>query len=100
VPLGAAPPKVARASIDGLPGIGSFRNGWLVLTADGPVFLYRTLFGSRRTDLPIPHSIETDGGLWAHTLDIDSDGAAYTLYLLRDGPAIELAVRNLGHGTA
>lgn len=100
VPLGAAPPKAARAAVHGLAGAGAYRNGWLVLTAAGPVFLYRTLLGSRRVDLPVPDSVENEDGVWAHTLDIHGDGAAYTLYLLRDGPPLELAIQNLSHGTA
>ena len=99
-PLGGAPPRGARAAVHGVAGTGDYRNGWLVLTGDGPVFLYRTLFGSRRVDLPPARSIEPTSALWANTLRVRSDGGEYTLYLLKGGPAIELAVRNLSHGTS
>lgn len=95
-PLGAAPPRGTRAALHGLKGAGAFRNGWLVLTVHGPVFVYRTIFGARRIPLPEPHSIEHEPGIWTAILHVrDDDDTAYTLFLLKDGPEIELAIQHL-----
>ncbi|NIP80827.1 MAG: DUF4126 family protein [Gemmatimonadetes bacterium] len=96
-PLGAAAPRGARAAVDGVAGTGAYRNGWLVLTDAGPVFLYRTLLGSRRVDLPHPASIDVVRGGWAHAMHLAADPGSYTVYLLRDGPDVEVAIRNLSH---
>src|SRR5690554_2376200 len=50
--LGAAPARATRAAISGLDGLGAYRNGWLAITADGPVFLYRTLLRPRAAPIP------------------------------------------------
>lgn len=93
-PLGRAPPQGARAALHGLRGVGDFRNGWLVLTSDGPVFVYRTLFGTRRVDLPTPHEVEARTGVWANVMHVHGDDESdYTFFLLRDGPEPELLIR-------
>ncbi len=94
-PLGAAPPRGTRAALHGLKGAGPFRNGWLVLTVHGPVFLFRTLFGSRRIPLPAPGEIRHEPGVWAAILHVHGADTDYTLFLLKDGPEIELAIQHL-----
>jgi Domain of unknown function (DUF4126) len=94
-PLGAPPPRGARVGVNGIRGVGAYRNGWLVITAGGPIFFYRTLLGPRRTDLPPPTSVEVDRGVWADLVHVRADGGGYTLYLLKDGPAPNVAINDL-----
>lgn len=94
-PLGAAPPRGAPAALHRLKGAGPFRNGWLVLTVHGPVFVYRTLLGARRIPLPDPVEIRHEPGVWAAILRVTAADTGYTLFLLKDGPEIELAIQHL-----
>lgn len=94
-PLGAAPLRAARVAVTDLPGVSACRNGWLVLTPDGPAFLFGGILRARRTDLPRARSTELDPGLWVHTLRVHHDDGAFTLYLLRDGPPVELTINEL-----
>lgn len=98
-PLGGAPPRGARATLHALGATAPFRNGWLVVTASGPVFVYRTLLGTRRIDLPAPREITHEPGVWADILRVRAEGdEGYILFVLRDGPAIELVTQNLNPG--
>ncbi|MGK7313155.1 MAG: DUF4126 domain-containing protein [Candidatus Longimicrobiales bacterium M2_2A_002] len=100
-PIGAAPPRGTRATLHAMGAVAPFRNGWLILTDRGPVFSYRTLLGTRRIDLPPPRAVEHEPGVWADILRVHTDeDTDYTLFLLRDGPPIELAVRNLSPETS
>lgn len=95
-PLGGAPPRGAKAAVTGAPGTGAYRNGWLVLTTDGPLFVYRTLFGHRSIRLPDPRRIAGDAGFWADVVDVEAtDHSAYRLYMLKDGPPLELTMDHL-----
>jgi hypothetical protein len=95
VPMGTAPPRGARAAIRDFPGVGAYRNGWLAVTGRGPVFLFGGIMRPRRVDLPTPERIETEHGLWLHTVRIGSGDIDFTIYLLKDGPRPELAVAEL-----
>lgn len=93
IPLGAAPPRGARACLHGFPGAGAYRNGWLLITADGATFIYRTLLGHRRVDLPAAHQLEMDAGVWADIIRIRTeDGTPYRLYMLKDGPTLDMTL--------
>ncbi len=94
-PLGAAPPRGARAGINGIPGVGAYRNGWLVATASGPAFFYRARFRARRADLPAARKVEIEHGIWADLLHVETANGPYTLYLLKDGPPPDLAINDL-----
>jgi hypothetical protein len=97
-PLGEAPPRGARAALYDVPGAGAFRNGWLVLTATGPTFFFRSFLGHHRLALPPPHNVHGEGGVWANRLQIRSDNdLSYTIFMLKDGPSMELASRTLTH---
>ena len=96
-PMGAAPPRGTRAGLDGVPGVGAYRNGWLLLTHEGPVFLYRTLLGSRQIPLPPGDRMDIERGLWADMVHVTArEGLVYTLFLLKDGPGADVAVADLG----
>ncbi len=94
-PLGAAPPRGARACLHGFPGAGAYRNGWVVVSNGDPVFLYRTLLGHRLIDLPAPRLLSVDPGVWADIIHIDTHDIRYQLYLLKDGPTVDMAVPHL-----
>ncbi|MEJ2503011.1 MAG: DUF4126 domain-containing protein [Gemmatimonadota bacterium] len=102
VPLGAPPPKATAAAVRGLRWVGGYRNGWLVVTHAGLAFVYRNLLGLvRRVDLPSPDRIDAEPGVWADVLQIHTDDdARYTLFLLKDGPALETTVQDLSHVTS
>lgn len=93
--LGAAPARATRAAISGLDGLGAYRNGWLVVTADGPVFVYRTLLRPRVAPLPRAAAARVHNGVLADVVELDSPGRRCTLYLLKDGPPTELAIADL-----
>ena len=92
--LGLAPARAARVAVRGLRGTGSFRNGWLVITAGTPTFVYRSSLRARR--LVLPGGItQIHVGLWADVLRIDGEGGAYEIFLLKDGPDPHLALADL-----
>ncbi len=93
--VGSAPNRGTRAGLHGLRGVGPYRTGWLVVTGDGPVFLYRSLFRTRRVDLPPVLSFEVHRGVWADILRLTAEDQDFTLYLLKDGPAVESAASEL-----
>jgi hypothetical protein len=102
-PLGLGPPRAASAAVSGLPGIGDYRNGWLVFTCDGPRFLYRTIFRTRAVHLPPAAEVHLRRGLVTDALDIrgPANGNAraaprrFTIFLLKDGPSPQVTVSEL-----
>jgi hypothetical protein len=92
--LGAAPPRALRAALSGR-GAGSFRNGWLVLSGQGPSFLYRTLLGPRRVDLSGVAVLEVRSGHWTDRVHLASTHGRFTLYLLKDGPPSDMTIAEL-----
>ncbi len=97
-PLGAAPPRAARAGITGLKGVGAYRSGWLVIANDQPTFVYRSLLGGKRCTLPTSPAVDVRSGVWADLVDVEADDARYTLFLLKDGPDTRLALPDLQPG--
>jgi hypothetical protein len=92
-PLGRGPARATAATIAGLRAVGSYRNGWLIMTCDGPVFVYRSLFRSRCTPLPRIAETRLRVGLVTDALYVraaSANGAknlpAFTIFLLKDGP--------------
>ena len=83
--IGDPPPRAARAAVVGVAGVGAYRNGWLVISKDGPVFLYRALFRSRRAPLPPIEEAHLRSGILVDALEIRGDRPV-TLFLLKDGP--------------
>jgi hypothetical protein len=100
-PLGATPPRGAPAAVAGLPRVGEYRNGWLLLTGDGPRFGYRALFRSRLVPLPAIAEIRLRRGLVTDALDIRTSGngsrppLTFTIFLLKDGPQPQSAAAEL-----
>jgi hypothetical protein len=90
--LGAAPPRATRAALYGFPGVGAYRNGWLVMTPGGTVFLFGGLLGARRVNLPDPVRMESGAGLWVNSVRVHLEDGGFTLYLLKDGPPVDQIV--------
>lgn len=100
-PMAAAPPRGARAAVHGLPGAGAYRNGWLIFDSDGVMFAGWTLLGYRTVELPSVEGIRVEPGVWADMLRVHPPHARpYTLYLLKDGPPVDVTVQHLSQATA
>ena len=89
--FGFGNPAVTRIAVRGLPGVGAYRNGWLALSADGPVFLFYRRFQPRTLLLPLGE-VAIERGFWADLARVTTTGARYAIYFLKDGPAPELAL--------
>lgn len=98
-PLGRRPARATSAAISGLPHVGEYRNGWLVVTGDGPRFIYRSLFRTRSAMLPPIAGISLRRGLVTDALDVLGNGNAaqrsFTIFLLKDGPHPQVAAAEL-----
>jgi hypothetical protein len=88
--LGIAPPRALRAAADHLPGAGGYRNGWLVIQRESIAFIYRPLFRPRRIELR-GHAVgAATPGFLVDRIHMDH-GDGFNLFLLKDGPPLELA---------
>jgi len=95
-PLGQAEPRAIRAAATGLRGVGAYRNGWLVISSDGAVFLYRSLGRPRKLVLETLRPTRVQKGLLADTLQLEDErNRSCTLYLMKDGPSAETALADL-----
>jgi hypothetical protein len=95
-PLGTAPARATRAAVNGLRGAGAYRNGWLVLTPQGPRFLFGGWLSARSIQIPDAARTEVVPGLWLHSLRIHpTQGSPFTLYLLKEGPPIQVILDEL-----
>lgn len=116
-PLGRSPARATQAAVTGLDGVGAYRNGWLVFTCDGPMFVYRSALGPRRTPLTGVSQVRLRVGLITDALYINpdsktgfpplrthsggpADARGYTIFLLKDGPAPHITAAELsGNGS-
>lgn len=97
--IGQAPVRATRAGLRGLPGVGAYRNGWLVLGPGFTTFLFRSLLGARSVPLPPATATRLVPGAWIDTLEIDSELGSCAIFLLKDGPHPELALADLSPGS-
>jgi hypothetical protein len=97
--LGRRQPRVMRAALKGLRGVGSYKNGWIVITDGAPVFVYLSLLGARRLPLPVVSQAELRRGVWTDVVEFMDGGSSCTVFLLKDGPPAEIALAEL-NGTA
>jgi hypothetical protein len=90
--LGLEHTRGARAALSGVHGVAAFRSGWLVIDPGGrPAFLYRSFGGPKRVILPQAREGQLHPGLLTDIIELQGDGARYTLFLLKDGPPAEAA---------
>lgn len=100
-PLGRSPAHAAPAAVSGLPRVGEYRNGWVVVTCDGPSFYYRSLFRTRAAALPAGSGINVRRGLVTDALDVGGSAngkhslPGYTIFLLKDGPPAQVTAAEL-----
>lgn len=102
-PLGRSPARAASAAVSGLPGIGEYRNGWLVFTCDGPRFIYRSLFRTHSVQLPPTGDVRLRRGLVTDAIDVKGAPSTngrpasrqFTIFLLKDGPTPGVTVSEL-----
>jgi hypothetical protein len=94
-PVGRAEPRAARAALKGVPGVGAYRSGWVVLSCDRASFVYRSAFGRRCLHLPPLRQPEVRRGVWTDAVDFSVNGSRCTLFLLKDGPGAEIALADL-----
>jgi uncharacterized protein DUF4126 len=93
--VGRAEPRAARAALKGVPGVGAYRTGWVVLNCDRATFVYRSLFGRRVLHLPPLGQVEVSSGPWTDAVHFKVNGSRCTLFLMKDGPAPDVAVADL-----
>jgi hypothetical protein len=98
--LGRGQHRAMRAALKGVKGVGSYKNGWIVVSDGAPVFVYLSLLGPRTLALPAVSSAELRRGLWTDSVEIkDAGNSSCTVFLLKDGPPLEVALAELkGHG--
>lgn len=93
--LGRGKPRVARAALRGVKGVGSYRNGWVVLCDGQPVFVYASMMRAKVLPLPKMSDPHIRRGVWTDAVEFKCSSSSCTLFLLKDGPAAELAVAEL-----
>jgi hypothetical protein len=94
-PLGRGEPRAVRAAFRGLPGVSAYRNGWVVLSNDHATFVYSSVLGNRSLPLPPIRQAQVHRGLWTDTVEFTINNRRCTLFLLKDGPAAEIALADL-----
>jgi hypothetical protein len=92
--LGLAPPRALRAAVDRLPGTGAYRNGWVVVQREHVAFIYRSMLGTRRIEVPAVPVTHIQPGALVDTIRLDGP-AGFTLFLLKDGPPLDVATAEL-----
>ncbi|HEY0673031.1 MAG TPA: DUF4126 domain-containing protein [Longimicrobiales bacterium] len=96
--LGRPQPKMLRAALKGVKGVGSYKNGWIVVSDGAPVFIWQSLTGPRRLELPSITHAEVRRGIWTDTVEIVNGEGSCTVFLLKDGPPAHIALAELqGH---
>ena len=93
--LGRGKPRIARAALHGLKGVGAYKNGWVVLCDAQPVFVYRSLLRARSQPLPPIEAASIRRGIWTDSVEFAARGSMCTLFLLKDGPSADAALAEL-----
>ena len=93
--LGRGEPRTLRAGVKGVPGVAAYRSGWIVLGYDSASFVYRARFRSRTSALPRLHDPVVRRGLWTDAIEFQIDNRTATIFLLKDGPAADVAAAGL-----
>jgi hypothetical protein len=95
-PMGTRAPRGTRAAVLGLRGAGAYRNGWLVIGANGGSrFVFRTLLGARVVPLPAVQRTDVHPGPLTDIVRAHAERSSFTIFLLKDGPAADLAAAEL-----
>lgn len=94
-PLGRGKPRVVRAALRGVKGVGAYKNGWVVFSDGQPVFVYQSLLRPRSLPLPVIHDADLRRGIWTDTVEFQNSNSKFTLFLLKDGPPADRALAEL-----
>ena len=97
---GRPKPQVARAALRGMKGVGSYKNGWLVLAEGRLSFVYLTLLRARSLSLARIESPQVHRGLWTDSVDFRCADSKCTLFLLKDGPRADIALAEMNARTS
>lgn len=94
--LGQGQHRTLRAGVRGMPGVAAYRAGWIVLAYDTASFVYSARFRGR--SCPMPRLVEPRirRGLWTDAIEFTVEGGIATIYLMKDGPAPDVAAAGLG----
>lgn len=93
--LGRGKPRVARAAFRGMKGVGAYKNGWIVLSDDQPVFVFLSFLRARRLALPQIREASVRHGVWTDSVEFRNSESSCTLFLLKDGPTAEICLAEL-----
>jgi hypothetical protein len=93
--LGRPKPRVARAALRGMKGVGSYKNGWIVLSDGRPTFVYLSFLRARAFTIARIEQAEVRRGVWTDTVDFTCANSHCTLFLLKDGPRADVALAEL-----
>jgi hypothetical protein len=93
--LGRGKPRVARAAVRGVKGVGAYKNGWVVLADERPMFLYLSMLRPRIIAMPRITEAEIKRGLWTDNVEFKDADNSCTLFLLKDGPSPDIALAEL-----
>lgn len=97
--IGRGKPRVARAALRGMKGVGAYKNGWVVLSDEQPVFVYLSLLRPRRLPLPPIHEAVVRRGVWTDSVEFRNENSSWTLFLLKDGPPADICLAELRAAT-
>jgi hypothetical protein len=84
----------------GLRSAGAYRNGWLLLENGQAAFVYRARFRSHRVDLPPADRASVRSAMLTDIVELVAEPQRLTLFLLKDGPPVDIALADLGARTA
>jgi hypothetical protein len=93
--IGRGKPRATRAALRGMKGVGAYRNGWVVLSDDQPVFVYQSLLRARSLPLPEIREAHVRRGVWTDSVEFQNANSSCTLFLLKDGPSAEACLKEL-----
>jgi len=93
--LGRGKPRVARAALRGVKGVGAYKNGWVVLSDGQPLFVFQSFMGPRSLPLPAITQADVHRGVWTDTVEFRDSSTNCTIFLLKDGPPAERALAEL-----
>ena len=92
---GRGKPRVARAAVLGMKGVGSYKQGWVVLCDEQPMFVFHSLLRARSLALPDMEDAQVRRGMWTDSVEFRNSQCRGTLFLLKDGPPAELALEEI-----
>jgi uncharacterized protein DUF4126 len=95
-PIGQAKPRALRAALKGMPGIPSYRVGWVVVCYDRTVFVHQGWIFWHAKPFPTLSEARLRRGTWTDAIEFRLNKRRHcTVFLLKDGPTAEVALAGL-----